>query len=54
MASLAIGSARHLNLSCPAVSGQPENTTSESTQMDRDMGKESIVGQMAESMLELL
>ena len=52
VASLAICSARHSNLSYPTLSTRKETTTSESSKMETNMDRELIGGQMAGSMLE--
>ena len=52
VASLAICSARHSNLSYPTLSSELETTTSESSKMDTDMDRELFEMQTGQSMLE--
>ena len=52
VASLAIGSARQLNLFYSTLFTMEETTTSESSKIVKDMDRELIGGQMAKSMLE--
>ena len=52
VASLAICSARHSNLSYPTLFTRTDTTTSESSKMETDMDRELIGMQMAGSMLE--